>query len=355
LNILFLTRYNYLGASSRLRGYQFIKYFKNSGHTVSVSPFFSNDYLIDLYGSNRKRLRHIFKAYITRMLAVMSFKKYSIIWVEKEVFPFLPSLFEKVIIISRVPYIVDYDDAIFHSYDRNKYGFIRLILKNKLDSLLSNSSCVTVGNHYLENYVASHGAKKVVKLPTVIDINKYQYSFTPRNREFRIGWIGTPATQKYLSLIIEPLLNLKKLISIRLVTIGAKTLKGYGVPLEQHSWKEETEGEIINSFHVGIMPLYDDYWERGKCGYKLIQYMACGKPVVGSPVGINRSIITENLGFLANNSVQWERSLFKLADDEGMREAFGLNARAIVEKKYSQQVIAPQIMGIFTSAELRKI
>ncbi|MEQ9904683.1 glycosyltransferase family 4 protein [Pectobacterium aroidearum] len=354
--LLILSRYDINGASSRLRSFQYIPFFSENGYEVTVSPLFDAKYLDQLYKYNTRSLITVFYSYVRRISRLLRLNKFDVLWIEKETLPLLPAFFERILISSKIPYIVDYDDAIFHNYDLHSVPFIRKLLTNKLDSLLKNSYCVLVGNSYLYDYMKSHGAKNIVYVPTVIDIDKYSFSSVSQNvDEYRIGWIGSPSTSKYLQPMMNVLDRLPKELNVRLVTIGAPYLNNCPVPLEQHQWSEESEVELLASIDVGIMPLPDEPWERGKCGYKLIQYMACGRPVVGSPVGVNKDIVTADVGFLAENDTDWSASLETLGRDTSLRTRMGTNARMKVEKLYNTSVTAPEILKILNSISFHKV
>lgn len=350
IKVLLLSKYSGNGASTRVRAFQYISFLERSGIEVTVSSFFDDGYLTYLYSTGRRRFRDVFPRYLKRFSALRDAGKYSALWIEKEVFPFLPAWFENLVVRTGVPYIVDYDDATFHTYDQHRSSLVRGLLSKKYDPLLASAKCVTVGNSYLESYVRSHGAKDIRLIPTVVDIRRYDVTEESDFKELRIGWIGSPATAKYLYLVRDVLKELSAERPIRLVTIGAPPLLDYGVPLEQHPWSEDTETQLLASIHVGIMPLPDNPWERGKCGYKLIQYMACGRPVVASPVGVNRDIVTNVVGYLADGPEEWVQSLRALADNPGHRRACGVAGRRLAEREYSLQVTAPRVVDILREA-----
>ena len=133
--------------------------------------------------------------------------------------------------------------------------------------------------------------------------------------------IGTPITAKYLHLVHSALAEVCQRNKGRLVVVGSGKIEIDGVPTEIHAWSEETEVAEIQNFDVGIMPIPDEPWERGKCGYKLVQYMACGRPVVTSPVGANKKIVENGVnGFLASNTDEWIDALSILRDDPNMSD-----------------------------------
>ena len=347
--ILVLSRYDRLGASSRIRCFQYIPYLENAGIQVEIAPFFDAGYLEHLYATGRRRIRDVVPRYLKRFRAVIAARQYSAIWVEKEIFPFLPSVFETLLGRFRIPYLVDYDDATFHAYDQHPRTLVRKFLGNSLGSLIACAQCVTVGNSYLGDYARMFGAKRVELIPTVVNIMRYHAAEEPPLQEFRIGWIGSPTTTKYLYSVRGVLRRLSASRPVRLVTIGALPLPDFGVPLEQHTWSESTEARLLESIHVGIMPLPDTPWERGKCGYKLIQYLATARPVVGSPVGVNRDIITKSVGFQADGDDQWFAALQAFSDNAALRRDCGKAGRLLVEEKYSLQAVAPKLMGILES------
>lgn len=348
--ILVLSRYGSAGASSRLRFMQYFPFLERAGAAITVSAFFDDESVKHFYATTKRRSSDVLSAYTRRIRSVMTARRYSLIWIEKEVFPFLPGDLNVLLAVSGVPYVVDYDDAIFHGYDLHSSWLVRRCLSNKLNALLANAQHVTVGNGYLESYVRSHGAREVTQVPTVVDVARYTVHPEPNPDELRIGWIGSPATAKYLYLVRDSLIALGQRRRVKLVTIGAPPLADYGVPIEQHPWTEATENELLGSIHLGIMPLPDEHWERGKCGYKLIQYMAAGRPVVASAVGINRDIVKSDVGYLAPTQQGWVDAIDNLGNDHSKRRACGIAARHLVERKYSLQVTAPLVVSVLQSA-----
>lgn len=140
-------------------------------------------------------------------------------------------------------------------------------------------------------------------------------------------------------------------IDARLLVVGCEGLEVRDVPVETRKWSEDTEVSAIQQFDAGIMPLPDAPWERGKCGYKLIQYMACRLPVVASPVGVNREIVEDGVnGFLAATPDEWVIALKQLRDHEELRQSMGMAGRKKVEAEYNIQVTAPKLGELLRSA-----
>ncbi|HWA02336.1 MAG TPA: glycosyltransferase family 4 protein [Rhizomicrobium sp.] len=347
-SVLILSRHATQAASSRLRTGQYVEALRSLGADVTFAPFFDASYLRRLYETGGRAVSGVMGAYVRRALALRNLRRASVVWIEKEMFPFLPGIFESLPRRMRVPYVVDYDDATFHTYDRNRNPFLRALLARKLDGLLAGAHAVTAGSAYLERYAREHGARNVARIPTVVDPDRYPVLAEPAHGEIRIGWIGTPETTRYLRQLKEPLCAAA--IPLRLVTVGAGEVGDLGVPLEQHPWSAATEAELLSTLHIGVMPLPDEPWERGKCGYKLIQYMAAGRPVIASPVGANVEIVTPETGILAADAGSWAAALRTLAQDADLRRRMGAQGRARVEAHYSLRATAPKFCAILASA-----
>lgn len=330
--ILILTRYGDLGASSRVRMYQYLP-FLDKESSFTISPFFSNKIIDDLYKYNKRNYFLILLAYFKRMFILSRSSSYDMIWIEKELFPYLPGFFESLF-LSNKKYYLDFDDAIFHNYDMHSNIVVRSLLKNKLKLLISNANHIFVGNSYLYEYVVKWNSK-VTYLFSVVDEKRYIPVPGTKSKLFTIGWIGSPSTSKYLEPIINHLNEISDQYEFCLTTIGASTIYNAKFNIFQYNWALEDEINQINRFDVGIMPLVNTPWEKGKCGFKLIQYMACGVPVIASPVGINKQIVTNDVGFLANSKEDWIKYFSVFIENKILREEMGNNSRIRIENDFS--------------------
>jgi glycosyltransferase involved in cell wall biosynthesis len=338
MKLLFLTRYDNFGASSRIRFIQYFDILRNNGYDITLSPFLNSNYLDSLYSKKKSSIKLILSSYFKRVLVLIKANKFDLIIVEKEIFPWMPSWAEQLLSAFNIKYIVDFDDAIFHNYDLNNNHFIKILLKNKIKRVIASSACVIAGNKYIYNYAFDSKAKKIHLIPTVIDFNRYKNISKNRNNIFTVGWIGSPSTVKYLDIVKPVLIKLLNFINFELVVIGATPNNFFNIPVKVLKWSEDTEVTNISQFDVGIMPLPDEPWEKGKCGYKLIQYLACGIPVICSPIGVNKEIVeTEKNGFLANNEVEWLNALLTLHNSPLLCKEFGNYGRNKVIDKYSLQ------------------
>lgn len=349
ISCLVLSRYGLLGASSRVRLGQYFGALAREGVVCTLSPLLSDAYLPLRYHDDPRRYAYALTGYIRRIGALLQAREYDVVWVEGELFPRLPAVFEGLLAISGTPYVVDYDDALFHKYDHWSKGTLGWLYCEKFRRLLSRSSGVTAGNAYLDALSLQNGAPAVTRVPSVVDIERYvpEYSGRPGDHPLTVGWIGSPHTTKHLRLVEPALQRLARELPLVLMTVGARQLDGYGVPVKQHPWSLESEVRLINEMDIGIMPLTDEPWERGKCGYKLIQYMALAKPVVASPVGVNSEIISHGInGYLANDDQSWFQTLRELATSRDIRIAMGAAGRTRVVEQYSVQAQAPTVARV---------
>ena len=202
---------------------------------------------------------------------------------------------------------------------------------------------------YVESYAERAGARDIVVVPSVVDPQRYPPRVERDDARMRIGWIGTPHTQRYLEDLAPQLARLQRGGDVDVQLVGASAAPT-GVDAELVPWSEAGEGAAMARLDVGIMPLPDSPWERGKCGFKLVQYMAAGVPVVASPVGANCDIVEEGRnGFLAHAPSDWHRA-FDLLRDRALRRRLGARARDTVLERYSLDVAAPRIVFMLRRA-----
>ncbi len=345
MKILALTRYDRQGGSSRLRTIQYIPFWQASGIDVDLVPLLDKNYIFALYEKRPINKLQIIKAYLKRLKRLLQYKKYNLLWIEKELFPWLPATAEKLLRLLKIPYVVDYDDAVFHYYDLHPKTFIRGLLGKKIDQVMQNASLVIAGNEYLAKRAELAGARDVAIIPTVIDIDRYPSVLAEDESDLSIGWIGSASTFNHLKLLANIIGPVLQQYNAKLLIVGAKGEGFSGLPVEWIDWHEDTEVQCIQRMSIGIMPLHDGPFEQGKCGYKLIQYMACSKPVVASPIGINKQIVSSGVnGYLANSNEQWQEALGRLLSDASLRRDMGKQGRSLVEQKYCLQVTAPLLI-----------
>lgn len=353
MNVLLLSRYGSMGASSRIRFYQYLPYLREQGVTISVAPLFDNDCVQGIFNGEKKYVFRRILSYLQRVLCLGDARSYDLIWVEQELFPMLPAIGELILRWRHIPFVVDYDDARFHAYDQHPTRLVRALLGGKINTVMERSTLVIAGNEYLAGRARQSGATRVEILPTVVDLGRYERVDAPKTpgKPFTIGWIGTSWSCRYLRLVEPALAKVCARGDARVVLVGPERVDLSGIPFQIRAWSEDEEANEIRGFDVGIMPLSDSPWEQGKCGYKLIQYMACSKPVVASPVGVNRDIIKHGVnGFLAHTQAEWVDALNALRAQPHLRDRMGAVGRADVERTLCLQRTAPSLLSLLRQA-----
>lgn len=355
MRVLALTRYDTLAATTRQRFRLYEPALSDAGITVDYAPLFSNDHVQRLVVGRRASFVGTAAAYVRRLGTLLTARRYDALWVHCELFPYLPGMFERLASWTGKPIVFDYDDAIFHYYDASGRPLVRRLLRRKLEPILKTAAACLCGNPYLRDYAARFCERSIV-VPTVVDTTVYRPVPRESDEKVVIGWIGSPTTWANVRPVLPLLRDLAEEGRIRIRAVGAGVgAKADVFPgLELVDWSEANEVAEVQAMDVGIMPLLDLPFERGKSGYKLIQYMACGLPVVASPVGVNSDIVREGEnGFLAENSDQWSGALRTLISDPDLRAQMGRAGRACVEKDYSLASQAPRLVEVFRSISRR--
>lgn len=353
---LVLCKYDTRAASTRQRLVQLMPYLKDEQITLEFAPLFDNDYLTDVLVRGKRSIWKTLVAYVKRLCAVLRVARYDFVWVQYEIFPYLPGWCERLVLRGNTPLVLDYDDAIFHQYDQHTNPLLRLLLANKLKPLLRRASLTLCGNRYLQQY-ALQECKNSQIFPTVVNCEHYQSVEQRQNTEIPvIGWIGSPSTWRYCAHVQPMLVQLVEQKRATVLVVGAGPAADHALPFTFRDWTEDSEITDIQAMDIGIMPIPDEPWARGKCGYKLIQYMACGLPVIASPVGVNNDIVVKGInGFLPTTEPEWLASFEALLRDPLLRDTMGAAGRKIIESRYSIQHYGPTVAHwlatLFTPSE----
>jgi glycosyltransferase involved in cell wall biosynthesis len=352
MKVLVLAKYDQLAASTRYRYTQFMPVFEKNDIFFTISPLFDDDYLKSKLSLGRAAIGPVVRGFFRRLGAVLTARQYDHVILHCEAFPYLPPFFEMLLKILRVPYSYDFDDAIFHQYDRHRLSIVRWAFRNKVSTIIRGASDVFAGNPYLAEYARRFNSHVHV-VPTVVDTDRYvMRDLSTNNPVFTIGWIGSPSTAVYLNELAPAFRKLAQKFTMKLVLIGSGPFEMPGVPLEVQPWNEAAEIDELRKFDVGIMPLPDTDWARGKCGFKIIQYMACGIPAVASPIGVNRDIIDDTVnGYLAHNENEWLQTLEKLHDFPETRTVMGEAGFRKVAEEYSLKSIAPRLIALIKAKQ----
>lgn len=344
------------GPSSRYRSYAYHSFLKENGFIITVHPLFPNAYLPRFYKSGRKSYMLTLFGYTRRFFQVHFLRDYHVINIEYELFPYLPFPLEKWLLRNKKHHVFDYDDAIFHNYDSSKNRWIRKWCGDKIYRLASLADVVITGSPYLTKVLSIY-AQKTVEIPTSISLQQYvstQAAFVSKRdkQDFRIGWIGSPSTSKFVVSIKDSLLQLQQLYNIKLVLIGFyKKLETYleGVDYVIHDWQQDTEITLLKTCDAGIMPLTQEPFVHGKCGFKLIQYMACGLPTLSTPVEANIKINHGGNNLFATSAYEWFSCLLVMIQNRNLYLETGAENVSVVEKFYSIEKNRYQYISLFES------
>lgn len=351
MNILFVSPYPVLAGSSRLRIYQYLPYLQARRHEVRVWSFLREKGYRTLHqrGGFFPKAAALLLGFLRGLALLPKIKSFDVCVIHREAAPMGGGLLERLIARAARRVVYDFDDAVFEpnvSAANRRFAFLKST--RKIPRLLSRCDAAIAGNGYLEAY-ARQFVRATYQLPTPVDANQFTPRAKPENAPVVIGWIGSHSTAPYLELAAEALKELHAAFGGRLqmVIVGAGDFRMPGIPAQYKPWRLETEAEDLHEFDIGIMPMPDNRWTRGKCGFKALLYMSAGLPVVCSPVGFNREIVIpgEN-GLWAETPAQWREALQRLIEDAAVRRQMGARGRRLVEEKFSLEKCAPRLEAI---------
>ena len=344
-----LALYGPLAASTRYRLGQYALGLASMGIDLQIYHLLGDNYLRRRFAGTSLPIMAIMRTAFNRMVDLLHKDKYDVAMLHCELFPLLPGQLERALI--RKPYIYDFDDAFYLKYRSGWMGVASPLLGRKFDIVMASAAEVTAGNHLLTDYARLHNPNTRY-LPTVVDTVRYIPQPSKRGGQvFTVGWIGSPSTAPYLNELAAPLSAIGQDGPVRFIVVGGKAPVVPNVTVVELGWDESTELDLINSFDVGVMPLPDDDWTRGKCAFKLIQYMACAVPVIASPVGANVEVVNGECGLMAATPQEWADALRTLRDNHERRSEMGQAGRERVVKHYSLHHNLPALAdAIFRAA-----
>jgi len=360
--LLFLTPNPVDSASERYRVHQFLPYLVRAGFVCTVRPFAVRA-LHRAIQNERLAPKLLLTpcCYLRRMLHLIAISQYDGVVVHRGIFPFPWSALEKAVIRRHSRVIFDFDDAI-HIGHRNigatRYPWIyKLKYGPGVNEILRHCAHVIAGNRVLADHALGFNSQVSI-IPTVVDLDRYTYR-PPRGSDetLTIGWVGSRSTSPYL-LEIEPVLR-----RLSETHPGRIRFRLYGHPqrrlnlpnCESLPFSLATEIEDLRTIDIGIMPVPDNDWTRGKCAFKAIQYMAQSIPMVTSPVGMATEVVQHNFnGLCARTPEEWYESLNRLVTDAQLRRRFAEEGRKTVEARYSLQVWAPRFVDLLEDVVRRK-
>jgi len=315
----------------RFRFEQYLDHLLSNGFDCTISYLIGekDDDVFYAPGKYLHKARFVIKSILTRMRDLKDVKNYDIVFLYREAHFLGTTWFERHLKRYGVKMIVDFDDSIWLkevSDGNRKLAFLKRPAKTA--EIVSLCNAVIVGNTYLANYARNFNPNVYV-IPTTIDTSYYLPDNNRSNEDkVCIGWTGSSTTIKHFSLAVPVLKNLRKKYGEKVFfrLISDELYKGELDGLEMVKWNKETEVQDLNAIDIGIMPLPNDDWAKGKCGFKGLQYMALEKAAVLSPVGVNTEIISHGYnGFLASSPGEWENILSTLVENPELRKQLGAN------------------------------
>ncbi len=347
LRVLFLTLYPDVAASPRYRVTQFLPYLEAHGVECTVHCPLTGPEFATLTGPGRTRRPFHYHAKETprRIRQILGACSYDIVFLQKAILTAylrgMPALLRTC--ARRLVY--DLDDAVHLAPPHPLRRVWRLLEdRGQVNKILAAADLVLAGNGWLAEAARDCGGP-VALFPTVVDTDRFAPAPDPPI-EYRVGWMGNPSTTSCLAPAASALETLE---DGELVLVGADTGQTVVRKAIIRPWSLASEVEELQHFAVGIMPLPEADWHKGKCALKALQYMACGIPCVASPVGPARDIIVHNEnGLLAETPAQW-RDAFEQLRDPVLRQTLGAAGRATVEKQFSLRQAAPRLLELLES------
>ncbi|MDD5543262.1 MAG: glycosyltransferase family 4 protein [Acidobacteriia bacterium] len=339
----------------RFRIEQWMPLLEQQGFQFTLSPFLTPEINAVLYqpGKTWEKVRLLTSALARRLREARHLQGFDAMFMSREASILGPALAERLLPHDTVPLVYDFDDAIFHRYvsPSNRY-LSYLKFPSKTSTICRLAREVVVGNDYLRQYALQFNSHVTI-IPTTIDPDLYRPSsrLKPAGDKLIIGWTGSYSTIQYLSIIAPVLRRLRQRFDFRFRVIGVPKFEMDGVDVEALPWRSATEVDDLQPIDIGIMPLPEERWAKGKCALKALQFMALEIPTVISPVGVNRDVIHDGEnGFLATADDDWVEKLSRLMGDAELRRRLGRAGRATVDASYSARVQAPRLAEVFKRA-----
>ncbi len=356
IRVLFVAPHPVEGPSTRFRISQFLPYLRLNGVEAELRPLFASDEVQLVYapGQALRKAALTLRAALRRLRDVVDAGAFDLVYILREAFPFGPPWFERALAWRAGRMVFDFDDAIYTPATNYENPLDRLRVWSKPAELIKRADCVVPGSDVLADYARRFADDaRVEVLPTVLDADAFTPDPSARDPEWvTIGWMGTPRNTSYL----RPLRPVFEAVSaahprVRFVVVGAEPFHCGSARVTFRDWRLCREIDDLRSFDIGMMPLADDEQARGKCGFKLIEYMAVGAACVASPVGANLAILdVGRTGLFASSTAEWTGALDRLVREADLRRRMGVAGRARVESRYCVKAVAPRLLAVIRRA-----
>jgi glycosyltransferase involved in cell wall biosynthesis len=362
MSVLFVPFGTPLAPATRYRVYQYLPHLSGAGVRCRVFSSLSGYITKRMiqspdYKKARKCLYYIqvVAEKITRFFIILLLaSRYKVVFIQRTTFPFG---MERLLKAVNKNIVFDIDDSIYMP-DTEEGGLLwhikKYSKKKEVISILKNSKCVIVENSHIKNFVQKYCNKIYLITGPIDTVKNYARVHDAVSDAVTIGWIGSPSTTLYLNMVTGVLKELSKRHKIRVRLIGAGSYTIDNIDVEFIKWSEATEVSELHKFDIGIMPMPDNEWTRGKVGCKMLQYMANAVPAVVSYTPTNAEIIEDGSnGFLARSEEEWIGKLSRLITDPDLRKKVGLNGRRTAQERFSLQINAPKFLEILKNAGLQ--
>lgn len=351
--VLFLTRYPVEGASSRYRVFQYLPHLKKAGVIADVQSFMDTDmYQLSICpGRTPRKIWATLGATVKRLWALRNWRKYDIIYLQRELLPFGGLVVERWLKNRGAVLFFDFDDALFIK-KASRYNKIATFFRSgdKIRDMFRLVDCVVAGNNWLRDAALDAGAKRAVTLEVAEDTQRIAMHAPHTNAgPVTIGWLGSPSTAKYLHLIAPVLTEIAaKYPDVAWHVMGSGDFDMAGIDWVRTDWSLANELDALARYDIGLMPLPPEDWAKGKSGGKARTYMAAGVVPVVSAIGYNCELVRHaETGFLCDTADDWRAALTSLIEDADLRQQVATAARQEVEQRFNPANIADDMARLF--------
>ena len=338
MKITYYSKYSNLGPSSRYRAYQYADQFRAGGFDFQISELFDDAYFNILRTSEPLRTFQKVPYALSRFhhrKKALKMDRSDLSVIEQQLFPYIPFSIEKNYLPSR--YLFEFDDAIYLTHPA------------KIPKVIQNASGVIAGNETLAGF-ANRFNRNVHVIPTALNTDVFKPAQKSPREKVILGWSGLEYNFLYLEMLTPVLQKLIQNLPVEIRILSGSKPRGFDFPFRFEMWDPVSEVEQLNEFDIGLMPLKMDQWCKGKCGFKLLQYMSLEIPSVATPIGVNERIIQNGVnGFLAEALSEWESRLCELITNLELRQRLGKAARSTVLAGYSTSVWFPKLAALYRS------
>ena len=333
----------------RLKYEQYFKFFEDNNYSCSVRPFFNMKEYEILYSKGKliNKIFAVFKGYIRRIFTILELKNYDLIYIFLNVTPLGGNFFEKIYRLNSKKIIYDIDDLVYlNKYNKENKLAKYLRFPTKYFYLMKSSDHVITCTSYLDNFVKKYN-KNTTNISSTVNTKFYKAKKFNTSKKIVIGWTGSFSTLPYLNLINNVILKIQKKYNCKLVIISSKKEVFNFENYKSIAWNSKNEVRDLKLIDIGLYPLPNEHWVKGKSGLKAIQFMSLGIPVVATNTQINKKvIINKKTGFLVNSEQEWVKAIKTLIINTKIRKRFSKNGIDHVKKNFSLEANKNKYLSI---------